>query len=121
MSATALALLLLVIVVPTSDFLPAASLVAGNGHGPPTSDVQSLPPYTNQQTVLINYTTRTHGHGSHEDDEDESVSSSALTLGTASMGSSPSNDDEDHRNGRTRTVLFYKRPDTDGWVKYAPP
>src|SRR5712664_3585571 len=73
-SAAALTLLLLVIVVPASDFLPTATLVAGNGHGPPASDIQSLPPYTNQQTVLINYTARAHGGGSHEDDEDDAVS-----------------------------------------------
>ena len=120
-SATALALLLLVIVVPTSDFLPAASLVAGNGHGPPTSEIQMLPSYTNQQTVLINFTARAHRHDSGGGDDDESLSSSAVTLGTAGLAGSPSNDDGDHKKGGTRAELFYKRPDADQWVKYAPP
>lgn len=120
-SAASLAVFLIVTVLPATDFLPTASLVAGNGGSAPTSEISRLPMYTNHQVVLINYTTHGHRHGSGDgDDDDDRVSSSAVVVGTSGFTVTPSGGDKDHGKG-LRTELYYKRADMKSWAKYAPP
>ena len=120
-SAATLALLVLVTVLPATHFLPTASIGAtGGGHGPPTSEIQPLPAYTNRQVVPIEYTSHRHSHSSGGGNGDSSSSGGVGTMG----GDDDENDDNDDNGGAQSgffTELFYMRPEMKDWTLYAPP
>lgn len=119
MAAIALAVLLLVTVLPPMGWFSSTAIIAtgGRGHGDPVSEIQPLTNYTAKQVVDVQYTSYMHGRGDGggDDDDDDEDGTDALGLGGGSGSNGIAGSSKDW------TELFFRMTTDADWILYAPP